>query len=386
MLHKVLAAQQTLPEIQSCVVGLIQEGPYAAKIRQLGVPVTSLGMRPSVPDPRALWKLARTLRAFQPDLIQSWLYHSDLMSSLVSPWVGKPPVVWNLRHATLDSKHDGRSTLWTAKVCAWLSRTSPARILVNTVSGRRVHAEYGYDDSKLNVVPNGFDLDRFCPSPTARVELRTALGLPAQTPLIGLVARFSDLKGQALFIRAMSQVATRLPEVQFVLCGTNITRENKTLVGWVAQSGCAERFHLLGERLDVERIHAALDLEVSASTSEAFSNSIGESLCCGVPCVVTDVGDSAWLVDDAGWVVPSHDAPAMADACLQILTATQASRADLSRRARHRMSQHFDIHVIARQYRDIWQDVLGKSPSVASHLPSSFPQQAQAQEISRRVA
>ncbi len=361
MLRKVLAAQQSLPGIESCVVGLIQDGPIAEQIRELGVPVTSLGMRPGVPDPRALWGLVRTLRAFRPDLIQSWLYHADLMSSLARPWVGKPPVVWNLRHATLDPEHDSRSTIWTAKACAWLSRRSPAHILVNTVSGRRVHAEHGYDDTKMQVVPNGFDLERFRPSTEARAQLRKALGIPADTLLVGLVARFSELKGQSVFIRAMSAVAAQLPKAQFVLCGTNIAPENATLSQWINESGCRERFHLLGERMDVEWVHAALDLEVSASVSEAFSNSIGEALCSGVPCVVTDVGDSAWLIENAGRVIPAQDAPAMARACVEILSSPAAERAVLSQCARQRMERSFDIHVIARQYHDIWRKVLGRS-------------------------
>ena len=117
---------------------------------------------------------------------------------------------------------------------------------------------------------------------------------------------------------------------------------------------------MLGERLDVEQVHAALDIEVSASVSEAFSNSLGEALCCGVPCVVTDVGDSAWLVDDAGWVVPSQDRAAMAEACLQILRMPATQRAALSQRARQRMEQNFDIEVIARQYEEIWREVLAQ--------------------------
>lgn len=359
MLHKVLAAQLAMPEIGSCVVGLIQEGAIGQKIRDLGIAVTTLGMKPTVPDPRGLWGLTRTLRAFQPDLIQSWLYHADLMSSLVRPWIGgRPPVVWNLRHATLDPQHDSRSTLWAAKACAWLSRSSPARILVNTVSGQQVHAEYGYARNKLQIVPNGFDLERYRPDPAARVELRITLGLPADTQLVGLVARFSELKGQKLFLDAMKLVAAKLPSAHFILCGTQIITANETLIGWIRETGCPERFHLLGERLDVERVHAALDLEVSSSVSEAFSNSIGEALCCGVPCVVTDVGDSAWLVDDAGCAIPSGDVNAMANACLRLLTAAPEDRIALSHRARQRMEQHFDIHVIARQYRDIWQEII----------------------------
>lgn len=367
MLHKVLAAQQAAgSSIDSCVIGLIQDGPIGEQIRSLGIPVVSLGMRPGVPDPRALWRLASELKKFQPDLIQSWLYHADLMSSLVARWVGSPPVVWNLRHATLDPQHDSRSTRYTARACAWLSQRSPARILVNTVSGQKVHADYGYDRSKMQVVPNGFDLDRYRPSVTARQRLRQSLSLAPQTPLIGLVARFSELKGQQLFIEAMSRVAAQSPAAHFVLCGTNITSQNMTLTEWIAASGYADRFHLLGERMDVEQVHAALDLEVSASVSEAFSNSIGEALCCGVPCVVTDVGDSAWLVDDASWVVPSQAPAAMAQACLQILNSTPEQRAALSQRARQRMEQNFDITVIARQYEEIWRDVLvEKSQPVA---------------------
>lgn len=361
MLHKVLAAQQAAgSSIDSCVIGLIQDGPIGEQIRSLGIPVVSLGMRPGVPDPRALWRLAGELRRFRPDLIQSWLYHADLMSSLVARWVGSPPVVWNLRHATLDPQHDSRSTRYTARACAWLSQRSPARILVNTVSGQRVHADYGYDRSKMQVVPNGFDLERFRPSESARKQLRQSLSLAPETPLIGLVARFSELKGQQLFIEAMTAVAAQSPETHFVLCGTQITPQNTKLQQWIEASGHAARFHLLGERLNVEQVHAALDIEVSASVSEAFSNSLGEALCCGVPCVVTDVGDSAWLVDDAGWVVPSQDRAAMAEACLQILRMPATQRAALSQRARQRMEQNFDINVIARQYEEIWREVLAQ--------------------------
>lgn len=370
MLHKVLAAQRE-SLIDSCVIGLIQDGPIGDKIRSLGISVVSLGMRPGVPDPRALWRLASELKRFQPDLIQSWLYHSDLMSSLVARWVGSPPVVWNLRHATLDPQHDSRSTLYTAKACAWLSHRSPARILVNTMSGQTVHAEYGYDRSKMQVVPNGFDLDRYRPSVSARASLRQSLSLAPETPLIGLVARFSELKGQKLFVEAMTRVAAQVPDAHFVLCGTNITSQNSTLTEWIASSGQAERFHLLGERMDVEQVHAALDLEVSASVSEAFSNSIGEALCCGVPCVVTDVGDSAWLVDDAGWVVPAHDPAAMAQACLQILNSSAVQRTALSQRARQRMEQNFDIAVIARQYEEIWREVVSEQQQPITRLKAA---------------
>jgi glycosyltransferase involved in cell wall biosynthesis len=104
-------------------------------------------------------------------------------------------------------------------------------------------------------------------------------------------------------------------------------------------------------------IQAALDVAVSASTSEAFSNSIGEALACGVPVVTTDVGDSARLVGDAGRVVPVDDTVGMAASCVEILRLTDEERRHLSRRARERMERHYEIGVIANRYAELWQSV-----------------------------
>ncbi len=211
----------------------------------------------------------------------------------------------------------------------------------------------------MQVVPNGFDLERFCPSESARKQLRQSLSLAPETPLIGLVARFSELKGQQLFVEAMAAVAAQSPETHFVLCGTHITPQNTKLRQWIEASGHAARFHLLGERLDVEQVHAALDIEVSASVSEAFSNSLGEALCCGVPCVVTDVGDSAWLVDDAGW--SSLRRTELRWPSLPADSANASNAASSPQPARpQRMEQNFDIAVIARQYEEIWREVLAQ--------------------------
>lgn len=385
MLHKVLASQRSFPEIESMVVGMIGDGPIGHQIRELGVPVVTLGMQPGVPDPRSLWRLKNVLREFQPDLIQSWLYHADLWSSLVSPVVGFPPVVWNLRHATLDPKHDGRSTRWTAKLCAWLSKHSPSRILVNTVSGRHVHERYGYDSSKMLVVPNGFDLDRFRPDPVARAAIRRELRFADSTPVVGLIARYSPLKNQELFIESMSRLVDHVPEVQFVLCGYRISADNEPLLHSIQTSGHSERFHLLGERLDIERIHTALDLEVSSSRSEAFSNSIGEAMCCGVPCVVTDVGDSAWIVDDPLLVVPSEDATSLSATCRKLLTASVNERRLLASKVRERMEQMFDIHVVARQYRDIWKEILD-TQATPTEVRSASPTNSNHSSSTRRAA
>ncbi len=172
------------------------------------------------------------------------------------------------------------------------------------------------------------------------------------------MARYSSLKGQPVFIDAMRQLHARMPQAHFLLCGTDITPANQALAELVNATGCPANFHLLGERRDIARWQAALDLAVNASTSEAFSNSIGEALASGVPVVTTDVGDSKVLVGDAGRTVPVNDAPAMAAACLDILSLSEDQQQDLRARARQHMADHYELGVVARRYRDLWESVI----------------------------
>ncbi|QDT56475.1 N,N'-diacetylbacillosaminyl-diphospho-undecaprenol alpha-1,3-N-acetylgalactosaminyltransferase [Caulifigura coniformis] len=359
MLAKLVEALH--PRVRFTVIGMTGDEGCAPRLRAMGVPVHTLGMNRGRPHPKALWRLCSLLRSDRPDVLQTWLYHADLMGLLAAKAVAGCPVVWNVRHATLTPGLDSRSTLLAARASAKLSSRGPSAIVVNSQTGLDVHVAAGYAATRMRLIPNGFDLSRFRPDDDARSALRQSLGLAASTPLIGLMSRYSTLKGQPTFVDAMNRLHAASPDAHFVLCGTDITPANAPLQSLVQSTACADRFHLLGERRDIAEIQASLDIAVSASTSEAFSNSIGEALACGVPVVTTNVGDSASLVGDAGRVVDIGDARAMAAACLNILQRTPEDRKELSRRARRRMEEHYEIGVIARRYHELWMSVIKAS-------------------------
>jgi glycosyltransferase involved in cell wall biosynthesis len=353
MLREVLASLRG-SGLRFSVISLIDDLSVGRQLAELGIPVSTLGLQAGAADPRGLWRLVHRLRRDPPDVLQTWLYHADLLGLLAARWAGRPPVIWNIRHATLTPGVDSRSTRWTAAVCARLSARGPYAIVVNSRRGEQVHREHGYAPERFHWIPNGFDLQRFRPSPAARRQLRQELGLPEETPLIGLAARWSPLKGHQQFIAAMTRLAWKNTAARFVLCGRGTDRTNEELTRQIDAAGFAERWRLLGPRDDMPLVHAALDVAVCPSISEAFSNSLGEALACGVPCVATDVGDSPSLVGDAGKIVPVNDVPALGDACLELLEATASERAGLSRRARRRMEDHYDIRHVAEQYRRLW--------------------------------
>lgn len=346
----------------SQVISLSGGGATGDKIRALGVPVATLGMRPGLPHPARLARLAGTLRAARPDVIQTWMYHADLLGGLAArAATPRVPVIWNIRHTDLDPRKNKRSTLWTAAACAWLSRRLPVRIVSCSETARAVHVQRGYAADKMLVIPNGFDLSAFGPDPDARLSVRRELGIPPDTLLIGLVGRFHLQKDHANFVRAAATLRAAPhsleDHVHFLLCGDGVNGQNRELAGWIEAAGLDAHFHLLGRRSDVARLTAALDIATSSSLGEGFPNAIGEAMACAVPCAVTDVGDSALLVGDTGRIVRARSPAALAGAWQELIALGADARSHLGQAARRRVAERFDLGAITARYEALYRAV-----------------------------
>jgi glycosyltransferase involved in cell wall biosynthesis len=233
------------------------------------------------------------------------------------------------------------------------------KILYNSKIGAIQHRDFGYQTEKTLVVPNGFDTELFAPSMEARSDVRLELGVAENTILIGLVGRYNPMKDHANFLRAAALLLKSHPDVHFVLSGRGVAWENQALTKLVRVLVLAERVHLLGERHDMPRLAAALDIASSSSAfDEGFPNVVGEAMSCGVPCVVTDVGDSAWVVGKTGRVVPPRDWEALCAAWRELVEMETAARRALGTRARQRVKEQFSIEKVARQYERIYEEQL----------------------------
>lgn len=351
----------------SRVISLTNGGPIGERLEGLGIPVQALGMnnplfvgmRPGFPDPGAVLRLAGWLRGNPPDLVQTWMYHADLVGGIAARLAGRAPVIWGIRNSNLDVLHSRRSTRWTMKVCALLSKKIPARIVSCSETARRIHVNLGYAADRMLVIPNGFDLDLFRPDPQGRASLRQELGLSPEARLVGLVARFDPQKDHQTFIQAAAEVSARYTGVEFLLCGDGITWANAKLAGWIEERGLRDCFHLLGRREDIPRLSAALDVACSSSAyGEAFPNVLGEAMACGVPCVATDVGDSAYIIGNTGKVVPPNDPQSLAGAVVELLELPANRRHELGEDARRRMQQNFDIRAVVNRYEQLYNSLL----------------------------
>lgn len=347
------------------VVSLTNKVQLANEIESLGVPVRSVGFERRVSTTcRAFVRLVRLLRELRPDVVQTWMYHADLIGGLAARCAKVKAVSWNVRNSDLSSQ-TRPTTRAVVRVSASLSAWLPSAIVCCSENARALHVQQGYDAKKFVVIPNGFALDRFKPDEEARASVRKEIGIPVDAPLIGLIARFDPQKDHQMFLAAARELRRMLPTVHFLMVGTNIAHDNRVLRQWIEEAGVADVTHLLGERDDIPRLTAALDVATCCSAwGEAFPNVLGEALACGVPCVTTDVGDAAVLVGDVGYVVPRHDWRALSVAWSRLLMQPAEERERMGRRGRERVATDFDIHAVANRYAELYESLVARGSHV----------------------
>ena len=362
-----LVARLDRRRIESRVISLTTMGSIGHKIQEAGVPVFALGLRPGRAGPVALWRLAALLRRLRPDVVHTWLYHADLAGIMAGPLAHGPKIVWNIRCADLDPADHPWSLPLLLRTLAFLSRY-PAAIVYNSAAGRHAHEKLGYTPRRWEIIPNGFDTERFRPSSDARIELRRELGLNPGALVVGLLARMHPMKDHATFLRAAAIAAQSRADVHFVAAGRGVAGD-AALEAMVADLKLGDRVRLLSERNDAPRFLAGLDVAVSSSYGEAFPNVVGEAMACGTPCVVTNVGDSAQIVGDAGLIVPPRDAAALAAGVMRLLTLGPVSRDSVRLAARERIKSRFSLSAVADKYEQLYRDVAGHPPVDSTKQP-----------------
>jgi len=340
------------------VISLTDRGRLGEQIESLGVALYTLGMRRGRPDISALPRLIRLLKALKPTIVQSWLYHADLLSTLAVKLSGSPILIWNVRCSHMDLKRYSLLTRLVQRVLAWLSGI-PAAVVANSVAGRQQHTGLGYHPRRWVVIPNGFDTQRFRPDSGTRVTLRREWHVSDDTVIVAFIARVDPMKDHPTFLDAAKRVIQTGRNVHFVLLG----KDTETLASAVAERGLTDRALLLGYQSNVERLLPAVDVVCLSSLGEGFPNVIGEAMACGIPCVSTDVGDARPIIADTGLIVPVRDSASLAGAITELIDQGAAERAKLGRAARARIEAEYSLPSIVDRYEALYSDLQSSDPS-----------------------
>jgi glycosyltransferase involved in cell wall biosynthesis len=364
-----LKLAQVLPGlgVEMCVVSLGGRGELGAEIESAGVPVRSLRARSLRHLPAAVLALAREIRARDPDIVQTWLYHGDFIGTISNALAGLRTLVWNIRCSDIDLDLDNKNTAWIRWMLARASAV-PNLVIANSRAGLDAHHALGYRPRSELIIPNGFDGSAFRPDPVARVRIRAELCVGPDQPLIGMAARVAPMKDHESFLQAARELAQQRGNVVFALAGAG-TEPHSPLAGRAAALGLDGRVRMLGKRADMAQVFAAFDVAtLSSAHGEGFPNVLGEAMSCGIPCVATDVGDAAIIIRDTGCIVPPRAPQALAEAWRNMIDLDVNARRTLGLAARAHISQHYEITRVARQYLETYQRLAAPNGGVPVHF------------------
>lgn len=350
-----LAAEQRRDGDAVTIVTLLDKDTLRPDADAAGVPVRAIGVRSALGFPRAVLRLRGWLRELEPQVVQSWLYYANLVALAAKPKV----LVWNIRQTLPDLAGERLLMRRAIRLGARWSGL-PHGIVCNAREGLEQHRAIGYANAIEEIIPNGFDVERFGHGNEATRTARATLDLPADAVVVAHAARRHPMKDHAGFLEAIAPLLERRRELVVVMMGREVdeTHLSADLARHAALSrALAERrLRLLGERLDLESLYPAFDLVVSSSAwGEAFPNVLAEAMASGVGVVATDVGESRALVEDPARVVPPSRPDLLRAAIDAWLDRSESRRRADAELGRGRIAERYSIRAVLERYRSLWR-------------------------------
>jgi glycosyltransferase involved in cell wall biosynthesis len=356
-----VASSLNQDEFKNTVISLTGGGPISVKLKDKNINVHELNFSKSFSSLKGLYNLTRTLKSSKPHIIQTWMYHADLLGGIVTRLRTNAPVLWNLRQSNFDNSLSKKSTILATQACVYLSKFIPSTVVCGSYAARLTHQKIGYNPTIMQVLPNGYNHDQFKPDPDARGVLTKSLNITDDCFIVGFPARYHPQKDHATFFKAAAIVRQKINNVHFVLCGDSINSENSEIMSMINQNNLKDCIHLLGPVDQMESFYPALDTVVlTSSFGEGAPNIIGEAMASGVPCISTDVGDSAMIIGDTGKNVPHSDPHAMAQAILDLHKQPSHERKSLGRAARQRIIDLFPNDLMIERYEELYRRVFSQ--------------------------
>jgi len=300
----VLLAKGLAREGHAISVMHFYDGAFRTELEAAGIQTHCIGKKNRWDLLGFFFRLVKTARSVKPEVLHGYLAESNLMALLLKPFIGFPRIVWGVRDSQTDAHLWGILGKLSFRLNCLLARFADL-IICNSKAGSDYYQARGYPRHKMHVIPNGIDTERFKPKPHQ----------PAKALTFGLVGRMSPMKDITTFLRA----AALVPQFKFVIVGSGDQAYEREMRSLAASLGLADRVTWLPAQNDMPSVYATFDCLVNSSAfGEGFSNVIGEAMACGVPCIASDVGDSAWIIGEKTHIFPAGDHLALAQ-CMRVV-------------------------------------------------------------------
>ncbi|MEG3618594.1 glycosyltransferase [Magnetovibrio sp. PR-2] len=343
---------------KNSVISLTDLGKLGQQMVESGVNVSAYNFSKDSSNILPFMKLCRGIRGQKPDIVQTWMYHADLIGGIAAKLVTSAPIIWNLRQSNLHDVHSKKSTIRTAHLCAKVSSLVPNTIICGSEAAHSVHSEMGYDVTKMVTLKNGFDHSKYKENSEIGVALRKKIGISESSFVVGNSSRYDPQKDHETFLKAASLLMKAHDDVAILLCGENISEDNDDLKSLIEEYGLTSKVHILGLMHDMVEFYSAIDaLALSSAFGEGSPNVLGEAMLSGLPCVSTDVGDSAQIVNDYGYITKVGDYDAFGQALIKLSKMSPSERKAMGMSARKYIQDSNPLLTMVQRYEALYRRV-----------------------------
>ncbi|WP_275887235.1 glycosyltransferase [Lysinibacillus fusiformis] len=358
MLYRLLQnVDRDMYEIE--VICLTEMGTYGEFIeQQLNINVTICDMRRN----RGSAFIHCYKRCRESDIIQTWMYHANLLGYILSKLL-KKKLIWGIHHSNLNKHDNKRRTIFIAKLCAKLSKHVDAIISCGP-KVKEIHEAIGYKNKQHRIIVNGVNTDLYKPSKKREYYMERFNIL--NQPILLHVGRWDPLKDYENLLASLKRLRQKRQDFYMFLVGYEIDGSNEVLQQMIENAQLEPFTFLLGSRDDITQLMAAADLFILSSSGEGLPNVLVEALASGTCCVTTDVGDCEYLVGDYGEVIPAKDAVALSQAINRALNYDSKQYEQNASLGRAHVLANFEIKHVVEQYQSLYPAIIDRKDRKAN--------------------
>jgi glycosyltransferase involved in cell wall biosynthesis len=345
------------PDTEHRIISLTSIGFFGNKLLRNNFQVRALNMHEGFfATLGGLFELYSSIKNNKPDVIQTWMYHSDLIGGIIAKICGCKKIFWGIHNYNLSYEAIGFKTKFIAKICSVLSNVVPTKIISCSEASILSHVNIGYNVRKFIKISLGYDSQEFYFDKIERNVFREKYDIPSNIILLGCIARWDPQKDHKTLIRAIEILEEKQYRVPFLvlLIGPYMTYENSELCDLISQ--CKNKVMLLGAFENIRNAFNAIDIHILSSLGESFPNVVAESMACGTPNIVTDVGDAAFIVGETGWIVPPSNPYLFSNSIGNAIDdfGNSSKWEERRRNSRKRIVENFSLEKMVAQYNNLW--------------------------------
>jgi glycosyltransferase involved in cell wall biosynthesis len=299
-----------------------------------------------------------TLRE-NPKIIQTWLYHSDFIGSILSIILFKRNVFWTIVNFNLERKYNKFFTNIILKINRFLSFYIPKKIICCSEASIRNHINFGFSEKKFVFIPLGFDINLY--KPIKNIDIKKTIDsnfLIKKTDfIIGCVARWHEQKNHSFLLNSFKTINKSSKNIKLILVGTEMDISNKKLMNLIRINNVLDYTLLLGPRDNIHELMNIFDLNVLVSYSEAFPNVLGEAMSSGTPCLSSNVGDAKDILGDYGKIIDIDSNENFITAIDYFIKMKENNNEwnKLKDNCRSHIIKNYGIEGIVMKYHKVWQ-------------------------------